>query len=63
MPCNHPASALKLEDVAQAPHQSLRLKFTCGDCLAPITKEYLGHTPEPPSAGQVAASELPYLNY
>lgn len=58
MPCNHPASALKLEAVTQAEH-ALRVKFICGDCLTPITKEYMGHAPE--QSADLAVSEMAYF--
>lgn len=63
MACDHPLESAKLENVTLSPDGSTTLAFTCVRCLAPITKQFAGPSPEPEgSHGHVTkVSEWHYL--
>lgn len=47
MACDHPASSLKADTAEQAHPGTLKVKFCCLSCLAPLTKEFMLTVPEP----------------
>jgi hypothetical protein len=52
MPCTHPLASLKSESASTSTNGTITVRFACTSCGAPITKQFMGQTPEPrPPAG------------
>ncbi|HLW52964.1 MAG TPA: hypothetical protein VKW06_08975 [Candidatus Angelobacter sp.] len=47
--CPHPISALR-DATAETSGNTITIRATCGQCSAPITKQFLTRAPEPTSA-------------